>query len=258
MIPGPFPGILVPDLGEILRVRTSFQFLAPLESCGYLPDQMARMQYEHVSELTADEYAGRMMAGWRRFGHTLFRPRCPSCHACRSLRVDVNRFHPNRSQRRVRKVNEKSVELQIGSPRVSRARLELYQRFHDDRATTRGWNEREESPSSYHAAFVCNPFPTEEWSYSLDGVLVGFGVVDSLPVGLSAIYFVHEPELHRRGLGTWNVLCLIDEARRRGLPHLYLGYWVADCISLAYKASFRPFELLGADGAWHPSDRIAR
>lgn len=98
---------------------------------------------------------------------------------------------------------------------------------------------------------MSNPFPTEEWCYILDGALVGVGLVDSLPVGLSAIYFVHEPGHHRRGLGTWNVLCLIDEARRRGLPHLYLGYWVADCPSLAYKSSFRPYEILGTDGAWH-------
>jgi leucyl-tRNA---protein transferase len=247
--------VRVPEPGETLSVRTSYQFLAPIECCGYLPDQLARMEYEHVSELTAEEYAARMMAGWRRFGHTLFRPRCPSCQACRSLRVEVDRFSPNRGQRRVRKANEGAVQLQVGSPRVSRARLALYQRFHDHRARTRGWDEREESPSSYHSAFVFNPFPTEEWSYFLNGRLVGVGLVDSLPVGLSAIYFVHEPDHHRRGLGTWNVLCLIDEARRRGLPHLYLGYWVADCPSLAYKASFRPFEILGTDGAWHPCYR---
>ncbi len=254
----PFRGILGPDLGEIFRVRTSFQFLAPLESCGYLPAQMARMQYEHVSELTADEYAARMVAGWRRFGHTLFRPLCPTCRACRSLRVDVNRFIPNRSQRRVRKANEGSVQLQIGLPRVSRTRLDLYQRFHNDRARTRGWDRRDESPISYHSAFVSNPFPTEEWCYSVDGMLVGLGLVDALSVGLSAIYFVHDPEQRHRGLGTWNVLCLIDEARRRGLRHLYLGYWVADCLSLAYKASFRPHEILGSDGAWHPSDGAAQ
>ena len=114
----------------------------------------------------------------------------------------------------------------------------------------RGWDVREETPSSYHSAFVCNPFPTEEWCYFRDGKLVGLGMVDSLGVGLSAIYFVHDPDHHRLGLGTWNVLCLIDEARRRRLPHVYLGYWVANCLSLAYKASFRPFEILGPDGTW--------
>ena len=84
-------------------------------------------------------------------------------------------------------------------------------------------------------------------------------MVDALPVGLSAIYFVHDPDQHHRGLGTWNVLCLIDEARRRGLPHVYLGYWVADCLSLSYKASFHPHQILGTDGEWHdrtPTGRL--
>ena len=80
---------------------------------------------------------------------------------------------------------------------------------------------------------------------------MGLGLVDALPVGLSAIYFVHDPDHLDRGLGTWNVLSLIDETRRRGLPHLYLGYWVADCVSLSYKASFRPHQILNADGRWY-------
>jgi arginine-tRNA-protein transferase len=209
------------------------------------------MEYEHTVSLTEQEYAERMQAGWRRFGHTMFRPRCRSCRACVSLRVDVNRFVPSRSQRRAQKINEGSIELLIGSPRVSESRLELYRRFHAHRAITRGWNERDEDPISYFSSFVDNPFPTEEWCYRLDDNLVGLGLVDSLPVGLSAIYFVHDPDHHPRRLGIWNVLCLIDEARRRGLHHLYLGYWVADCLSLAYKASFRPHQLLGPDGEWH-------
>jgi arginine-tRNA-protein transferase len=150
----------------------------------------------------------------------------------------------------VRKTNEGVVSLRVGAPRVSTSRLELYRRFHQDRARSRGWGEREEDPISYHESFVSNPFPTEEWSFHLGGALVGLGVVDSLTVGLSAIYFVHDPDHSRRGLGTWNILCLIEEARRRGLPHVYLGYWVAGCLSLAYKANFRPYELLGPDGQW--------
>jgi arginine-tRNA-protein transferase len=209
------------------------------------------MEYERLIELSADEYAARLLAGWRRFGHVTFRPRCTHCQACRSLRVDVNRFDPNRSQRRVRKANEGAIQLRISAPRVTKDRLNLYQRFHDHRTQTRGWSAREESSRSYHSSFVDNPFPTEEWSYYLDGSLVGLGLVDSLSVGLSAIYFVHDPIHHRRSLGTWNVLCLLDDARRRALPHVYLGYWVADCLSLAYKSSFRPCEVLAASGQWH-------
>jgi arginine-tRNA-protein transferase len=225
--------------------------LAPIERCGYLPDQEARMEYEYVTELTADEYADRVLAGWRRFGHVLFQPQCPYCQACRSLRVDVDRFRPDRSQRRVIKANQGDITLQIGPPRVSDSRLELYRRFHAHRVRTRGWPDREDDPISYQLSFVASPFPTEEWCYRLGGVLVGLGHVDVLRVGLSAIYFVHDPDHRRRGLGTWNILCLIDEARRRGLPHVYLGYWIAGCLSMAYKARFGPHQILGTDGQWH-------
>ncbi len=99
-----------------------------------------------------------------------------------------------------------------------------------------------------------NPFPTEEWSYFVGDRLIGVGYVDVLPGGLSAIYFFYDPDEKKRSLGTWNVLSLIDEARRRGLPHAYLGYYVAGCGSMAYKAAFRPHQLLGPDGRWHDAD----
>jgi hypothetical protein len=146
----------------------------------------------------------------------LFRPRCPACSACVSLRVDVARFVPDRSQRRAMKANA-DVALDIGEPSLTHEKLALYERYHAYRAATRGWPWRGEDPYSFHGSFVSNPFPTEEWRYTLDGRLVGLGYVDALPAGLSAIYFVYEPAEADRGLGTGNVLRLIAEARAREL-----------------------------------------
>ncbi len=231
-------------------MKTSYRFVAAPERCGYLPEQIARMEYEGIARMSAAEYAVRLRAGWRRFGHMLFRPRCLACAACQSLRVDVARFQPDRSQRRVSRVNENIVRRRIARPGVTPEALDLFQRFHAYRARTRGWPWRSEDPDSFHESFVANPFPTEEWRYDLDGALVGLGYVDALPVGLSAIYFVYDPDQAQRGLGTWNILNLIAEARARGLPHVYLGYHVADCLSLTYKARFRPYEVLRPDGQW--------
>jgi arginine-tRNA-protein transferase len=231
-------------------VKYISRFLSLPSACGYLPDQLWRLEFVQVATMEADEYAERMLRGWRRFGHTLFRPRCPHCTACRSLRVDAVRFDPDRSQRRARRANEGTVALRIGEPTVTAETLGLFARFHDHRTLTRGWPWRDEDADSFRASFVENPFPTEQWRYELDGDLIGLGFVDALPVGLSAIYFAHDPALGRRSLGTWNVLCLIDEARRRGLPHVYLGYHVAGCPSLAYKARFRPHQVLDQDGCW--------
>jgi arginine-tRNA-protein transferase len=212
------------------------------------------MEYEQFARISAEEYAARMLGGWRRFGRSLFRPRCTACNACRPIRVDVRRFSPNRSQRRVRAKNECDVTLTIGSPRLTRDALSLYDRFHAFQATTKGWPSHEgHDAQSFAESFLDNPFPTEQWRYELNGRLIGLGFVDVLPpVGLSAIYFVHDPEERSRSLGTWNVLRLIEETTARGLPHLYLGYHVADCRSMAYKSAFRPNEVRHANGDWRP------
>ena len=219
--------------------------------CGYLPDRIWRLEYMYATRLEADEYMAYLLAGWRRFGRTLFRPRCPGCVACRTLRVDAARFRPDRSQRRARKTNEGVVRLRIGPPAVTPEKVALLDRFHAHRSEAKGWPRHEPGDvAEYVTDFVDNPFSTQEWCYFLGDRLVGVGYVDELKGGLSAIYFAHDPGHLDRSLGTWNVLSLLDRASTLGLPHVYLGYYVAGCPSLQYKARFRPNQILDADGRW--------
>lgn len=220
--------------------------------CPYLPGRTARLEHDLAFRLTPSEYAARLEAGHRRFGFDVFRPRCPSCSACRSLRVDVARFRPDRSQRRCLARNGGDVRLEIGAPSATREILALSNRFHAARSREKGWPAHDRGVASHRSSFVDGPFPAREWRYSLEDELVGVGYVDDLPIGLSAIYFLHEPRLRGRSLGTYNVLSILAEAARRGLPHVYLGYHVEGCESLEYKARFRPNETLGDDGAWRP------
>jgi arginine-tRNA-protein transferase len=233
-------------------METIFRHTAPPSPCGYLPDRLWSLEYELVYRISPDEYMQRMRAGWRRFGTMLFRPDCVGCHACRSLRVPVSGFRPSRSQRRVRKANEGSVEFRIGEPAVTRAKLLLYDRYHQYQAASKGWPEHPaKDAASYAQSFVDNPFVTQEWCYYLQGRLVGVGYVDDLPGGMSAIYFYYDPAQRHLSLGTWNVLCILEEAARRGVPHVYLGYYVEGCSSMTYKARFAPNQMLGEDGTWH-------
>ncbi len=70
------------------------------------------------------------------------------------------------------------------------------------------------------------------------------------PQSLSSVYFYHDPEEHRRGLGTFGGLYEIESARALDIPHYYLGYWIAGCNTMQYKANFRPCEVLHPDGVW--------
>jgi len=232
-------------------MESLIRYLSPPSRCGYLPDRNWSLEYEVVLTLSPAEYMERLKAGWRHFGSMMFRPQCPTCRQCQSLRVLVDQFRPNRSQRRSDKINQGQVELRIGEPSVSRAKLELYDRFHAFQSAFKGWPEHPaKDEDTYCDSFVHNPFPIEEWCYYVKDRLIGVGYVDVLPGGLSAIYFYYDPNERQRSLGTWNVLNVIRRAAERGLPFVYLGYFVPQCQSLEYKANFVPNQILGPDGKW--------
>ena len=81
-----------------------------------------------------------------------------------------------------------------------------------------------------------------------DGRLAAAGLIDWLEDGPSAVYSFFLPELAARSLGSQVILWLAAEAARRDLPHVYLGYWIAETRKMAYKARFRPLEALGPEG----------
>ena len=235
-------------------------FTTPPDECAYLPEQRWSLEYELAAEVSAAEYLHRMIGGWRHFGHMMFHPVCDGCQACKPIRVRVADFRPDRSQKRCRRANEGVVEMEIREPSVTRRKLRLYDDYHAFQADHKGWPEKgSRDPKGYAEAYVVQPFPVEEWCYYLDDKLVGVGYVDALAEtlpgdegqgGLSAIYFYYDPAERHRGLGTLNVLMAIEQAARRGLPYVYLGYYVAGCASLEYKARFVPNEARRADGAW--------
>jgi arginyl-tRNA--protein-N-Asp/Glu arginylyltransferase len=242
-------------------MESLFHYVAPPTRCGYLPQQKWSLEYEYVASMTPAEYLQRLLDNWRRFGNMLFRPVCGRCRACRSLRVVVPAFRPDRSQKRCRQTNEGVLELRIGQPSVTRTKLALYDRYHAFQSDHKSWPPHApRDASTYADSFVHHPFPVEEWCYYLDGRLIGVGYVDVLSVapeetdeeaaGLSAIYFFYDPRQRERSLGTWNILCLIEEASQRGLPYLYLGYYVEGCGSMSYKTRFAPNQLRGEDGVW--------
>jgi arginine-tRNA-protein transferase len=175
----------------------------------------------------------------------VYRPACDECAECRQLRVPAATFRPSRAQRRCLARNQDIVAT-AGAPALSDEKLALYQRYlaarHDGQMT----GSRAELEGFLYTSGV----ETLEICYRASGRLAGVGIADVEPGALSAVYCYFEPDLQARGLGTLNVLWLIDEARRRGAPYVYLGYYVEAARAMRYKAAYRPCELLRPDGTW--------
>ena len=240
--------------------------------CAYLPGERASLEVRVMLDVTELEVDALLEKGWRRFGPIYFRPACSSCAECVSLRVLAARFAPSKSQRRAARACSRLRRV-VGAPRLDDARLALYAKWHAGRERARGWESNEQSRERYSLEFAFpHPCAREAAFYDDDalaadgsrGRLVGLGLFDATPRALSAAFFFHDPDYGRLSLGTANVLSLIDDARTGGRPYVYLGYRVDGCASLAYKAAFRPHELLRGRPAslddsvdWeHPSGRI--
>lgn len=227
------------------------RFFADEEQCVYLPDRRARLEYEVALGLTPAEYEARMDAGWRKFGRLLFHPVCPSCRACRPIRIPADAFTPDRSQRRAMKRNE-NLRIAYARPSVDDTRLDLYRRYHDAQTERKGWPEQEKEASDYAASFCDSPIPSVEITLWEEDVLRAVVLTEVTPNVVSGVYHYHDPDLRDRSLGTFAVMQTIFLAQKLGRPWAYFGYYVAGCGSLSYKARFRPCQILGEGGAWLP------
>lgn len=221
-------------------------FEAEPEACPYLPGRTARMEWRMATSLPAAQYEQLLQRGWRRFGGTLFRPACQSCRECRSLRVEVGRFASSKSQRRATRRNEQ-VRVVTQPASVSPQHVELFNAYHADMHRRRGWPAEEIDELEYSWTFLGGAADfAYEMLYYQEERLIGVGLIDLLPASSSSVYFFHDPDWRARSPGTFSLLREIQAARDSGRAHHYLGYWIAGCQSMSYKARFRPHELLSA------------
>jgi arginine-tRNA-protein transferase len=213
-------------------------------ACSYLPDETAALQYRFYPGLSPDELEALLQRGWRRFGAQLFRPACAACRQCVPTRVDVQNFRPSKSQRRALRRNER-IQVSLHRAALSQAHVDLYNAWHADMTLRKDWRPQSHSLAEYAEGFLLGDFPSaHELRYFDSGKLVGVSLIDLLPHSLSSIYFYHDPRWRDRGPGTFSLLCELDLARRLGLVHAYLGYWIARCPSMAYKNRYHPQEIL--------------
>ena len=223
------------------------------EPCQYLPDRLSTLEAQLVASIASSEYEAKMEAGWRKFGRLLFRPVCSDCSECRSLRVRPAQFQPDRIQRRAVRRNA-DLTVRIQPPTLTPDRMALWNRYHARQSERKGWPGSTANPWQYAFTYVKNPVPSVEVAAYQGEELVGIALLDVTPNSLSGIYHYHDPDLCDRSLGKFLMLRSIQAAREMGKEYFYLGYYVAGCGSMAYKAGFRPSEVRGPDGIWRPFD----
>ncbi len=215
--------------------------------CSYLPGERAISQVATPAHLINSEVYGELVrCGFRRSGLFTYRPNCEQCRACVPVRLAVERFTPNRTQRRCRKTHAGLVARELPLLYFD-AHYQLYQRYQAARHAGGGMDQ--DNHEQYAHFLLQSRVDTRLVEFSEDGVLRMVSIIDVLSDGLSSVYTFYDPDVAGASFGTYNILWQIDQCLANGLPRLYLGYWIRASHKMTYKANFRPIEGL-IDGQW--------
>jgi arginine-tRNA-protein transferase len=189
-------------------------------------------------------YSTLIDAGFRRSGAQIYRPHCPSCQECQSLRIPTRQFRPSSSQKRLIKRNKELTTALVTSPKDYY--YPLYERY---------INERHKDGTMYPPTqSQFDSFVDCQWKAPLfieaydKQRLIAVAVTDDVRddqgshSGLSAMYTFFDPDYAQRSIGIWMILQQIQYAQQLNIDYLYLGYQIDECQKMNYKRQFLPHE----------------
>src|SRR5688500_5925998 len=159
--------------------------------CGYWPQRTARdLVLDPRDPRLPQLYPMALDWGFRRSGDILYRPHCRGCRACVAVRIPVDSFVPDRSQRRCLARN-KDVEMRVLPAERTEEQLALYRRYLGARHRGGGMDD--------HGSTEFDQFLVGRWAQGRfielreyaahgSGRLLAVAVTDVIETWLSAVY----------------------------------------------------------------------
>ncbi len=241
--------------GDVTELKHDFPqfYITPPAACPYIPGRSERKVFTHLTPEKPFEAVDNLLrTGFRRSQNIAYTPHCDGCNACVSVRVLVDLFEPGRSFRRTMEANRDIVARRLPAEATG-DQYALFRDYVASRHENGGMSDM--SAGDYRAMVQDTQLSTTitEYRQRLPGSLaseffkwplLGAALCDQLSDGISMVYSYYDTEQPARGLGTYLILDQISEARRLGLPYVYLGYWIDGSPKMSYKARFRPQERL--------------
>lgn len=220
-----------------------------LHECAYLPGQDARSMYVDPGlALTTRDLTLLSYNGFRRSGQLVYKPNCPDCNACTSVRIRLADLHCSRSQKRVLKRN-RDLSLCVESSSQGEQHYPVYQKYIQQRHSD---GDMFPPTIEQYRNFLLEDYGSTFFLSAYDkDALVSSLVFDTLDDGLSAVYCFFDPDYQQRSPAVFMILTLSQLASGLGKPFHYLGYHISNCNKMSYKTQFAPLEAF-ISGRWQP------
>jgi leucyl-tRNA---protein transferase len=237
-----------------------FYVTAP-QPCPYLAGRLERKLFTHLTHDKPPALVDNLLkGGFRRSQNIAYMPYCEGCQACVSVRVVVDEFKSSRSFRRVLDANNDLAARRLQATPTSE-QYSLFRGYIDARHAEGGMADmtvldyammvEDSIIDTFVTEYRLKPQPGTKDDAS-KRPLVAVALCDRLSDGISMVYSFYDPEVARRGLGTYMILEHIAYAKRLGIPYLYLGYWIQGSPKMTYKKRFQPQEQLTGNGWVRP------
>ncbi|MDH5357245.1 MAG: arginyltransferase [Gammaproteobacteria bacterium] len=209
-------------------------------SCSYLSEQQAQNIYPDPGHPMSNSlYSQLIQHGFRRSGNHAYRPYCPDCKECIPVRININQFTTNRSQRRCLQRNS-HLTISPHPAEFNPEHYQLYERYLMTRHSGGGMDNPTEE--SYLNFLTCEWNDAVFLEFRDQSKLVAVAVTDYVHDGLSSFYTFFDPERTKQSLGTYAILQQVNLAQTQRLSWVYLGYWIKDCQKMRYKQTFAALE----------------
>lgn len=206
--------------------------------CSYLPNRQEQLLVIlDPSCYSTDKFESLLGLGFRRSGNQIYRPHCPICSACSSVRVLAQDFMPSKSQKR--KLNKAKTQFEVKYSTQERPEYyPLYSKYitmrHQDGSMYPP--EKEQFQSFLLCSWLKITF-IELWHQD---TLVAVAVTDCMNSAISAIYTFFDPDFEHYSLGSVMILKQLKFAKEQNKQYVYLGYQIDECDKMKYKTQFLP------------------
>lgn len=216
--------------------------------CPYIEGRKWCFNYFFALDVTAEDLDIILSRGWRKFGMYYFKPACKECRECIPIRVKTDELTPSKSQRRALK-ECRNIRVEFNDMEYRNEIFEIYK----DHSYHRFNKESDEE--DFQSSFYTKSCPAIQSEYYIEDKLAGVGFLDLSSNALSSIYFIYKNEFTKYGLGTFSALKESEYALSLGLKYYYLGYYIENNSSMAYKNKFHINEKMDwATGEWLHED----
>ncbi|ALS33250.1 arginine-tRNA-protein transferase [Pseudoalteromonas translucida KMM 520] len=207
-------------------------------ACSYLPNRQEQLLVIlDPSCYSSDKFESLLALGFRRSGNQIYRPHCPTCSACSSVRVLVQEFIETKSHKR--KLNKAKTRFEVKYSNQERPQYyALYSKYISLRHQDGSMYPPDKT--QFQSFLLCswlNITFIELWDQDN---LVAVAVTDCMDKAISAIYTFFDPDYEQYSLGTVMILQQLIFAKAQNKHYVYLGYQIDECPKMNYKTQFLP------------------